>query len=101
MGEHLVPLPIVFYFFYWFSNVEWALLQMLSHTLGLSEFPPPHRLHRWTEEPTLVCNLPTVSIVLSHPFPLECDTALSVNKRATQLAEEDACHSQIAQRERV
>ena len=38
-----------------------------------------------------------VSIVLSISFPLECDTALSVKERATQLAKEDARHSQVAQ----
>ena len=45
----------------------------------------------------LVWNLPVVSVVLSDPFPLECDTALSIKERATQLAEEDARHSQVAQ----
>ena len=37
-----------------------------------------------------------VSIFLSNPFPLECHTALTIEERATKLAEEDTCHSQVA-----
>ena len=67
--------------------ILWACAKSV---LGLGKFLYVTRTY-------LVRNLPCVAIFVSTPYPLECDTALSAEERATQLTKEDACHSQVAQ----